>query len=137
MTNPDAGVCPCNGTGAVVTKTEDHGGCTTIMTYLCKCRRDLPRRDGKVAWWSCDTPKVWEWSDGAEWAHVTVTATRELPISEDNYPLRRTADNTYLCASVRLEMDGNEFPTPEHFRAFANWLLKVADEIDQYDEVAP
>lgn len=134
---PDADVCLCNGKGSV-SQTEHYGdGGGQYVTSLCKCRRDLPRRDGKVRWWSCDTPKVWKWSDSLDWIHVRVTATRELPVSEDNYPLRRTADNAYMCASVHITRDGDRFLGSDIVREYARWLLKTADEIDEYDAVAP
>lgn len=133
---PDSEVCRCNGTGAM-SESEQHADHGQYMTSLCACRRNLPRRDGSVSWWTCES-KTWKWCDdifgpGKGWQTVVVTASRELPISEDNYPLHRTTANSYMRASISIEQDGERFLTVDQVRDYANWLLKVVDEIDEYD----
>jgi hypothetical protein len=78
---------------------------------------------------------VWNWSDDIGWRSVVVTGTREVPISEDNYPLVRTIENAHMRASVYIEQDDDWFLTTDHVRDYARWLLKVADEIDAYDAI--
>mgnify|MGYP001594987649 CR=1 FL=1 len=59
---------------------------------------------------------------------------RELPMSEDGYPLIRTVENMYwpTMATIDGNLDGGDF-TSDMLRDLAKWLGEVADEVDRID----
>lgn len=126
----------CKGTGKIVTEFATNCGVSGSSSSLCHCRVGLPRRHGDAYWWTCDTPVVEEWSPGW-WLGATVTITPELPVSADNYPLIRTAANTYgFWPSVTLAIEGDMVLNPDELRGLAEFLNRMADRVEAIDKPA-
>ena len=93
-----------------------------------------PPREGKAAWWSCEVMKTLEWEASTKLDSVTAVIERERPVSEDNHRLLRTPENAMYPTTARLEGDFSSFGLMDvDLRALADWLRKVADEVDRLD----
>lgn len=103
-------------------------------TELCECRKSLPLRDGKASYWVHGPSVSREWKSLCDYLAVSVDLTPELPVSEDNYPLRRTMENAYYPASIYVAItEGDQVLTSDDLRELAKFLVKCADEVDQLD----
>lgn len=124
-------VCRCNGTGQI--GHDFQGGFTT---ELCPCRRSLPRRYGRARWWSIETVHADSIElDGLH--HVGINVTCEVPISEDNYPLHRTAENSHFRVLADIDADDARMLTSDNLRELAAWLVTKADRMDELDQPYP
>lgn len=104
-------------------------------TTLCQCRADLPARHGKVSWWTGGKSVTWEYESACEWLCVAVTASPELPVSDDGYPLHRTLDNMHFRTGAHVEITkGDSVLTSDDLRTLAAFLVGCADKIDAMDE---
>lgn len=135
--------CPlCNDKGSVgyehpEVAREYEGGTITsggYSTELCQCRRDLPRRFGKASWWWCESVAGETMETGGGLGTVSVHFSREIPISEDNYPLHRTADNCYFSVTPRVEVDCGPAMTADDLRQIAAMFMRMADKCDELDK---
>lgn len=135
--------CKCGGTGEIVielattTQPMADGGSVVSggsSTSLCECRRRLPRRHGKVSWWTWADPVSWSFAAAGQWwLKATVTTKQEMPVSEDGYPLHRTLNNAHFNTGASIEIDG-EALTSDDLREFAKFLTECADKIDAMDK---
>lgn len=139
----DATECKCGGKGSYGYTTPPGpvrplGDGLTIQqmegyrTALCECRRNLPPRDGKAAWWTAGAAYSETYKGTCDWFSVTVSLTPELPVSADNYPLRRTRENSYYPASVSIAIDGDPLVSSD-LRELAAFLVRMADKADEID----
>lgn len=130
--------CNCNGTGRLTYEDQWHPDQpAALCSALCECRKNLPRRHGKAAWWLTENVKTLEWS-AATGASASATIDLEVPVSEDNYPLIRTEDNVYFPALANVALDCPSYGmTSDDLRQLAKWLTEVADECDRIDEPTP
>lgn len=138
--------CKCDGSGKIVDRV-DHsdepwrdighglqiGGGMSITSRLCECRKSLPRREGEARWWTSE--KVWTETVDLPSAlrEVALDVVCEVPISDDNYPLIRNAENIYYPAMV--EVNGVSFITDD-IRRLAIALVSCADRADALDAEA-
>jgi hypothetical protein len=128
----------CNDTGKIVHDfVNETGGVTGFWTELCTCRRDLPRRYGRAAWWSMDDAISDTHETCAGYVTMTLWSAPELPVSEDNYPLHRTTENSYFRPGVSIQMEGEDVLTTDDLRALANFMLAFADRVDKRDGPIP
>lgn len=137
--------CKCGGKGSYGVTTPPgpempFGDGLTIQqmegyaTHLCVCRLSLPPRDGKAKWWTRGKTHSETFKGTADCLSVTVSIRPELPVSEDNYPLRRTRDNAYYPASLSMEIDGDPLLSSD-LRDLAAFLVRMADKADEIDRV--
>lgn len=136
---PPATACPnCNGTGQIRHHSKDQIGglaeVTTEWTTLCECRASLPSRHGKVSWWTYGKPRTVDMTTADGLTDVSLTWTPELPVSADNYPLHRTLDNAHFVGTISIEVDNGPALTSDGLREIAAFLVRVADDIEKWDE---
>jgi hypothetical protein len=125
----------CNGSGEIVhlyKASPKH--LVGHSTALCECRASLPRRFGKMSWWTDEALPDEHYED--TWlVEVTAHITREIPVSEDNYALHRTKDNQHFPPVVELDFTNAKFMAAHMVRGLATWLNKLADTMDEYDKL--
>jgi hypothetical protein len=109
------------------------GSETTYGSNLCRCRADLERRPGRARWWSSETT----FSETVELAtlpgEVELSASTEIPISEDNYPLIRDGENFYWPTLIQIGDLGTV--TASDARLFAEALVRAAESAEASDNV--
>lgn len=125
----------CKGTGKLTHTTEDDRS-RTSWTSLCECRRSLPPRRGNAHYWVYGTPKDEEIETGTGF-RFGVRWTPELPVSEDNYPLIRTHENSHFVGSIRLAFEDSPVLTTDGLREIAAFLTRMAGQIDEWDKLVP
>ncbi len=109
------------------------GGGGGYSSRLCDCRRRLDRREGEARWWTIET----RWTETVDVptlpGEVEISVTTEVPISEENYPLVRNAENFYWPSMV--EVSGRTL-IADDARRLGEALISCAakaEEIDNYD----
>lgn len=114
---------------------ESMGG---LMSSLCECRKSLPPRHGKAAWWNTED-RLSETYKTIVSDEIHATVNLEVPISIDNYRVHRTRDNAYYPAAITLDLpaDNVTFHTVEDLRGFAAFLIKIADQAEKIEEFVP
>jgi hypothetical protein len=122
--------CPrCDDVGAVVVKQKfENGG--SITTHLCPCRQGAEPRKGRARWWSIRTASQRVWQSCTGLSAVGIEVTVEVPISEDNWPLIRDAENAYYPAMACIDADLESLMLAEDLRSLAEALVQTADELD-------
>lgn len=128
----------CSGKGSIGHESKDATGNVTIYTTeLCECRRSMPRRYGKASWWH----KEIVYTDSLTLVNdeLVITVDRELPITEGNYPVHRTAENCYFQPLAEISVDeyGLRLRTADDLRELAAWLVKTADKMDELGQPYP
>ncbi len=113
------------------------GASTTMGTTLCPCRQDLPERDGSARWWSSKSVYSAEWQAVVFEPTAEISVSGEVPISEDNYVLKRTLENAYWPCSVSVEFSDPSMGWlfPDEARELARLLVEAADAADAYDDL--
>lgn len=113
------------------------GPAVTHGTYLCKCRYELAEREGEASWWTSKTVYSADWQGAVFEPSAEVSVRGEVPISEDNYVLRRTGKNFYWPCSVSVELSDPSMGWlfPEEARELARLLIEAADAAEAYDTV--
>lgn len=142
--------CGCDGSGEIrYTEREpvdtarhlDHGlvagPMVTTGSYLCRCRYELPERDGEASWWTSKTVYSADWQAAVFEPTASISVSGEVPVSEDNYILRRTSENFYWPSSVSVEFSDPDMGWlfPEEARELARLLIEAADAAEKYDTV--
>jgi hypothetical protein len=104
----------------------------TYGTNLCDCRKDLPRVRGAAKWWTTEDLTV-ESIETTLNGEVTVRVNSELPVSEDNRPLIRDAENLYYGSFVYLN---SQMMQPEDALAIGEALVRAAKLAESKDQEA-
>lgn len=143
--------CECDGSGKIVDRHEPNGVVVQLghglemhdgggyTSRLCDCRKKLPKRDGVARWWG-SSEQVFE--DTVEFAmfdeYATLSVGVETCISEDNYLVHRTADNSYYPCIAHLEVseDNLSWLLADDLRKLAAMLNAAADKCDEIDGFA-
>lgn len=131
-----SGTCSiCNGTGCAKHHAKNSDGSSeSYWTTPCECRTNLPRREGKAAWWTSDKSYSESITTECEYCTVDICLTPELPISEDNYPLLRTQENCYWPCGIGIEWEGDSVLLSDDLRALAAFFTKMADKADELNK---
>ncbi len=147
--SPFPAPCECDGSGKVVDHYEGDpnvwtdignglkiGAASGYSSRLCSCRKSLPKRDGVARWWGT-TEQVFE--DTVEFAmfdeYATLSVGVETCISEDNYLVHRTPENSYYPCIAHLEVSDTDLTwlLADDLRRFAAMFLAAADKCDEID----
>lgn len=135
--------CGCDGTGRIqVIERDDRevpignglilGMGTSWTTRLCECRKSLAPRDGEARWWSSKTVYSESWASSVHQHSAEITVQAEVPVSEDNYVLKRTPENAYypVMIDVDLSHDWLHALFPDEARALAALLVSAAERAE-------
>lgn len=74
---------------------------------------------------------------GGGLGEVSVSFSREVPISDDNFTLHRTAENCHFSVTPRVEIECGPAMTSGNLREIAAFLLRMADKCDDLDKPVP
>jgi hypothetical protein len=140
--------CECDGSGKIVRVT-DHsddpwrdigggyqiGGGKSWRSELCACRKSLPPRDGEARWWTSETETIAQLQFAMFDEQAVVSLRPEVPVSEDNYVLKRTGRNRYYPTSVQLDVTDTELHWlfPDEARKLGEALIAAADRAEAID----
>lgn len=118
-----------NGVGAIVeTWTSEDGMSGGSSTKVCECRRNLAPRLGKAHYWTEKAVHTAYLTTPDSLGEFEALINVEQPMSADNFPLVRTAENCYFKPTITLEVDSGPALTADSLRLVARWLLTIADK---------
>lgn len=102
-------------------------------TRLCDCRKALPPREGRVAWWTLERVFSVDVSIPVGHDSVSISVDAEVPISAENYRVHRHG-NRYYPTLIELHGGGDLTLHACTARALARALLDAAQAAERIDE---